>query len=231
MLGSYPHDITSYTEGFVFHNKELYESTGATDGLPRTRSLFGAVDLSTGKIKVKAELDRKKYFGEGIAFLNGKIYQLTYTTKVGFIYDASTFKELGQFSFPSKEGWGMTTDGKYLIMSDGTNVLTYLDPNGLQVVKKMEVSENNLMSAYLNELEFINGYIYANIYTTNTIVKIDTANGRVVAKLDLTPLAKNAQSIYAGSMQMNGIAFDPTTNKICITGKMWPKIYQIDFEH
>ncbi|TAL63140.1 MAG: glutaminyl-peptide cyclotransferase [Bacteroidetes bacterium] len=231
VLGSYPHDITSYTEGLVFHNNQLYESTGATDDLPQTRSLFGVVDLSTGKINVKTELDRQKYFGEGIAFLNGKIYQLTYKTKVGFIYDAATFKALGQFTFPSKEGWGLTTDSKYLIMSDGTNILTYIDPNNLQAVKKMDVSENNYTTSYLNELEYINGYIYANIYTTNTIVKIDVVNSQVIAKLDLTPLVKSAKGIYPGSLDMNGIAFDSTNNKIYVTGKMWPKIFQIDFDH
>lgn len=228
---SYPHDITSFTEGFLFHGKELYESTGATDGLPETRSLFGIVDTTTGKIKVKAELDRNEYFGEGIVFINGKVYQLTYRTKVGFIYDASTFKKEGQFTFPSEEGWGMTTDGKNLIMSDGTNIITYLNPKTFQVVKSLAVSENNYAKDYVNELELINGYIYANIWTTNTIVKIDTASGKIVSKLDLTELADNAKRLNPRSMEMNGIAYDSTSDKILVTGKMWPKIYEISFPH
>jgi glutamine cyclotransferase len=177
------------------------------------------------------EIDKKKYFGEGITFLKGKVFQLTYKTKVGFIYDATTFKKLGEFTFPSKEGWGLTTDGEHLIMSDGTNVLTYLDPHSLQVIKTIEVSENGYAKDYLNELEMINGYIYANIWTTNTIVKIDPGNGKVLGKLDLTNLATEAKEIYNGSLEMNGIAYDSALNKIYITGKLWPKIYEIKFDH
>jgi glutaminyl-peptide cyclotransferase len=229
LTGTHPHDITSFTEGFVFHKNELYESTGATGDLPQTRSLFGDVDLATGKINVKAELDKHKYFGEGIVFLNGKVYQLTYKTKIGFIYDETTFKKVGQFTFPSDEGWGLTTDGTSIIMSDGTNTLTYLNPNTMQVVRSIFVSENNYAKDLLNELEYINGYIYANIYTTNTIVKIDPQNGNINAQLDLSALAENAKNLYSGSLEMNGIAFDSSSNKIYVTGKMWPKIYEIRF--
>lgn len=231
LVGSYPHDITSFTEGLVFYNNELYESTGATDDLPQTRSLFGTVDLKTGKINTKVELDREKYFGEGIVFLKGKVYQLTYRTKIGFVYDATTFKQLGQFTFPSAEGWGMTTDGTNLIMSDGTNVLSYLDPNSLQIVKSIAVSENGYAKDYLNELEYINGFIYANVWTTNSIVKIDVNSGKIVSKLNLTSLAEDAKRVHPGSLEMNGIAFDATTDKVLVTGKMWPKIYEIKFEH
>jgi len=231
LINSYPHDTNSFTEGFVVYNNELYESTGATSELPQTKSLFGTVDLATGKINVKAELDRQRYFGEGIVFLNGKVYQLTYRTKIGFIYDATTFKKLGQFTFPSAEGWGLTTDGTSIIMSDGTNTLTYLDPNTLQVIKSIAVSENNYAKDYLNELEYINGYIYANVYTTNSIVKIDIPSGKVVAKLDLSSLAENAKSAYRGSLEMNGIAYDSIKDKIYVTGKLWPKIYEVSFNH
>lgn len=231
LTNSYPHDMNAFTEGFVFHNKELYESTGATPELAQTRSLFGVVDLKTGIINKKVELDRQKYFGEGIAFLNGKVYQLTYKTKIGFVYDASTFKKSGQFVLPTEEGWGLTTDGKRLIMSDGTNTLTYLDPATLQVVRSLPVSENNYAKDYLNELEYINGYIYANVWTTNTIVKIDTASGKVVAKLDLTSLANEAKNLHRGSLEMNGIAFDSISKKVYVTGKMWPKIYEISFQY
>jgi glutamine cyclotransferase len=155
-INSYPHDTTSFTEGFFINNGELYESTGATIELPQTKSLFGIVDLTTGKIDTKIEIDRIKYFGEGIAFLKGKIYQLTYKTKIGFVHDATTFKKIKEFTFPSKEGWGLATDGTSLIMSDGTYELTYLDPITFQTVKKVSVTENGCVKEYLNELEYIN---------------------------------------------------------------------------
>jgi len=230
-VNSYPHDTSSFTEGFLFHEGNLFESTGATSSLPQTRSLFGSVDLMTGKIDVKAELDKQKYFGEGITFLNGKVYQLTYQTKIGFVYDATTFKKIKDFTFPSEEGWGLTTDGKNLIMSDGTNTITYLDPETLLPIKTISVTENGYVKDNLNELEFINGYLYANIWTTNTIVKIDTTSGKITGEIDLTSLADEAKNIYPGSLEMNGIAYDSATDKILITGKMWPKIYEIKFRH
>ncbi len=224
---SYPHDINSFTEGLLFHNGELFESTGATSELPQTKSLFGIVDLKDGSIDTKVELDREKYFGEGITFLNEKVYQLTYKTKVGFIYDANTFKKIGDFTFASKEGWGLTTDGTNLIMSDGTNLLTYLDPNSLQVIKTISVSENGYAKDFLNELEYINGFIYANIWTTNTIVKINPNDGKIVGMLDLTSLAHEAKNIFSGSLEMNGIAYDAKEDRILVTGKLWPKIFEI----
>ena len=231
LVNSFPHDTTAFTEGFLIYNGKLYESTGASRELPQTRSLFGVIDLKTGKIEKKVELDKTMYFGEGIAFLNGKVYQLTYKTKVGFIYDSNSFKKLGEFTFPSDEGWGMTTDDKNLIMSDGTHKLTYLDPNTLQATKTLSVSENGYVKEKLNELEFINGYIYANIWMTNTIVKINPENGNVVGLLDLTSLADEAKNVYPWSQEMNGIAYDSSTDKIYVTGKLWPKIYEIKFNH
>jgi glutaminyl-peptide cyclotransferase len=227
-VNSYPHDTSAFTEGLLFHNGKLFESTGAAQEIPQTRSLFGIVDLKTGKIDVKVEIDRNKYFGEGIVFLNGNVYQLTYQTKVGFVYDAVTFKKIKEFPLPTAEGWGMTTDGSSLIMSDGTDKLTYLDPSSLLVTKTLLVTENGNATFNINELEYIKGFIYANIWQTNTMVKIDPANGAVVAKLDLSALAYQAQSIYRGSLEMNGIAYDSTTNHLFVTGKMWPKIFEIE---
>jgi len=231
VLNIYPHDTTSFTEGLLMHGGELYESTGYTDEIPYTRSLFGMVDLKTGHIGVKAELDKNKYFGEGIVFLKGKVYQLTYKTRVGFIYDANTFKKLGDFSYPSAQGWGMTTDGAYLIMSDSTPDLRYLDPVNFKLVKSLRVTENNTPVDQVNELEYINGFIYANRYTKNYILKIDPATGRVVGKLDLSSLAQQARNKYPGSLEMNGIAFDSAADKVYITGKLWPDIYAIRFPH
>jgi glutamine cyclotransferase len=225
----YPHDISSFTEGFLFHEGKLFESTGATDNLPQTRSLFGIVDLKTGKIDVKAELDRNIYFGEGIVFLNNKIFQLTYKNQIAFVYDGKTYKNIGKFNYTNREGWGLTTDGKSLIMSDGTSYLTFLNPENFAVEKVLDVAENDFVVENLNELEYINGFIYANIWTTNTIVKIDPATGDVVGKMDLSSLSLESKTKHPGSLEMNGIAYDPASGKILVTGKMWPTIYEIKF--
>ncbi len=225
-VAEYPHDQKSFTEGLLFHQGKLYESSGASNA-PGTRSLFGEVDLNTGEIDVKAELDPQTYFGEGITFLNGRVYQLTYTSKKGFIYDASTFELLREFNIPSKEGWGMTTDGEHLIMSDGTHYLSYLDPNTLKVIKKLKVTEGYYNKDNLNELEYVNGYIYANIWMVNEIVKVDPANGHIVGRVDLSAYATDAKNFYSESMDMNGIAYHPENGSFFITGKLWPKIYEI----
>ena len=231
IAATFPHDTLSFTEGFLFHEGQLFESTGSPENLPYTRSVFGIVDLKTGKIDKKAELDRSVYFGEGIVFANNKVIQLTYKNQLGFIYDANTFKKSGQFSYSNKEGWGLTFDGANIIMSDGTNTLTYLDPNTLKPTKTLAVSENGYAADYLNELEFINGFIYANVWTTNKIVKIDPANGKIVGKLDFVSLMHEVKNKYPNSSELNGIAFDAANNKIYVTGKLWPSIYQIEFPH
>lgn len=225
-----PHDTTSFTEGFLVKDGQLYESTGSPQDLLFTRSVFGPVD-KTGKINVKGELDRNKYFGEGIVILKDKLYQLTYKNRQGFVYDAKTFKKIKDFSYNNAEGWGLTTDGTYLIMSDGTSTLTYLDPESLAVVKTVNVTEDGYQRQYLNELEYINGSIYANIWTTNHIVKIDPKTGNVTGKLDLDKVFTDAQNRYAKSIDMNGIAYDAQADKIYITGKLWPVIYELDFAH
>ncbi len=226
-----PHDTTSFTEGLLFHNNLLFESTGSPDNLPQTKSTFGIVNLKTGKIDSKVELDKSEFFGEGIVFFNNKVYQLTYKNQIGFIYDSKTYKQLGRFSFQNKEGWGFTTDGKFLIMSDGTNNLTYLDPVNLKVVKTLSVSNTGYAEDFLNELEYIKGYIYANIWTKNYIVKIDPINGKVVGLLNLSFLTDEAKSKNKNSEVINGIAFDSISDKIYVTGKLWPNIYQIEFPH
>jgi glutamine cyclotransferase len=253
VVKAYPHDTSAYTEGFLFHNGQLYESTGTEYlSMPHTRrSLFGSVDLTTGKIDPKAELDRTKYFGEGIVFLHDKVYQLTWKTKIGFIYDAKTFKKLGEFTFPSKEGWGMTTDGKYIIMSDGSNNITYLDPDSthpeqvtivyddsskivktlpsLKLIKILGVRDNNGYVGGINELELIHGYLYANVYYKNNIIKIDPSSGMVVGLMNFDSLVHEAGTKYADAEVLNGIAYDSTTGKVYITGKLWPNIYEIKF--
>ena len=228
-----PHDTNSFTEGLLVHNGRLFESTGhpPDDDLPQTRSLFGITDIKTGKIDVKAELDKYKYFGEGIAILNNKIYQLTLTNKVGYIYDATSFKKQGEFAFANKEGWGLTTDGVNLIMSDGTGSLTYLDPTTLKAVKTLPVAKNGIAVDSLNELEYIKGFIYANVWLTNTIIKINPANGEVTGIIDLNSLTAEAKNKYPGALELNGIAYDALADKTYVTGKIWPNIYQIAFPH
>lgn len=231
LVKSFPHDTTSFTEGLFVHEGKLYESTGSPEAMPRTRSVIGIVNMQTGVIDAKTELDRKKYFGEGVVLLKNKIYQLTYKNRKGFIYDAGTFKKLGEFDFPSMEGWGLTTDGSLLIMSDGSSHLTYLDPGTLKPVKSIVVMDENGPVKYLNELEYIKGYLYANVYETSQIIKIDPANGKVLGKLDLYALVDEARAEYGASQEMNGIAYDSTNDRVFITGKMWPNIYQIRFDH
>lgn len=229
VVKTYPHDTTCFTEGFLFHEGKLFESSGAPEYLPQTRSAFGIADLEKGKLNVKGELDKNQYFGEGIVIVNNRLYQLTYLKQTCFIYDAKNFQRLGQFSYQNKQGWGMTTEGKHLIMSDGTNVLTYLDPKDYHVAKELSVSENGFALDYLNELELIDGYIYANVWMKNTIVKIDTASGQVVGKLDLTTLCNEAKKKNKNSLELNGIAYDSISKRILVTGKLWPEVYEIKF--
>jgi glutaminyl-peptide cyclotransferase len=230
VMSELPHDTTAYTEGFLFHDGQLYESTGTDADMPESRrSLFGTVDLATGKINPKVEIDRNKYFGEGIAFVNGKVYQLTYKTKLGFIYDAKTFKKLGEFTFPSKEGWGMTTNGSDLIMDDGSSNITWLDPNTFRQIKVLGVTDNNGPVGNLNELELIKGYLYANQWQTNYILKIDTGSGKVVGKLNFDSVVGEVMNKFPGAEVLNGIAYDSTTGKVYVTGKLWPNIFEIKF--
>ncbi len=231
LVTKHPHDINAFTEGLLFYNGQLFESTGATQELPQTKSLFGSVDMKTGVINTKAELDKNIYFGEGIVVLKDKFYQVTYKNQQGFIYDAKSFKKLGQFNYANKEGWGLTTDGTSVIMSDGSEVLTFFNPDGMTVAKTLVVSNNGYIEEYLNELEYINGFIYANVWLKNYIVKINPENGKVVGTLDLSGIEANAKTTNPLAKEMNGIAFDAATNKIYVTGKMWANIYEIDFKH
>lgn len=231
LVTKHPHDVNAFTEGLLFYNGQLFESTGATQELPQTKSLFGSVDMKTGVINTKAELDKNIYFGEGIVVLKDKFYQVTYKNQQGFIYDAKSFKKLGQFNYANKEGWGLTTDGTSVIMSDGSEVLTYFNPDGMTVAKTLVVSNNGYIEEYLNELEYINGFIYANVWLKNYIVKINPENGKVVGTIDLSGIEGNAKTTNPQAKEMNGIAFDAATNKIYVTGKMWANIYEIDFKH
>ncbi len=227
----FPHDTNLFTEGLLFHDGKLYESTGSPQGLPQARSVIGIIDSVTGKMDVKAEIDRTKYFGEGIVFFNDKLYQLTYKNNIGFIYDAKSFKQLGTFHYSNKEGWALTTDGVNIIMSDGTDKLTFLNPENLQPVKTLSVTENGIPVENVNELEYIKGFIYSNVWKTDIILKIDINTGKVVGKIDLSSLASQERKSNPNAEVLNGIAYDSANDKIYVTGKLWSKIYQISFQH
>lgn len=231
VINSFPHDTSLFTEGFLIHDGKLYESTGSPENLLNTRSVICTDDLNTGKIDKKVEIDKSKYFGEGIVFLRDKLYQITYKNQLGFIYNATTYKQIGKFKFSNLEGWGLTTNGVELIMSDGTDILTFLSPDNLKPVRSLRVTESGLPLISLNELEYIKGFIYANVWNTNNIVKVDPTSGRVVGTLDLSSINNEAKYRNPRADVLNGIAFDSTSDKIFITGKLWSNIYQINFAH
>jgi glutamine cyclotransferase len=217
----WPHDPEAFTQGLLIHNGELFESTGQFG-----TSWIGIVDINTGKVDKKVILD-KQYFGEGIAILNNKIFQLTWQNKVGFVYDLKTYKKLKDFRFDSfaKEGWGLTHDNVNLIMSDGTNNLHYLDTVTLEVVKSVKVTDDNGPVKNLNELEYIEGFVFANVWQTNLILKIDPNTGKVVGRIDLSKLASDARKASPQVDVLNGIAWHPETKSVLVTGKNWPNIY------
>ena len=231
VTGYLPHDTALFTEGLLVHNGQIFESTGSPEEFPDAESLVGIINPFTGKMDQKIRLDKEKYFGEGIAFLKDKLYQLTYLNQKGFIYDTATFKKTGEFSFASKQGWGLTTDGTHLIMDDGSDVLTFLDPSTLKSAKTLKVTMNGIPRDSLNELEYIKGYIYANVWYTNYILKIDPATGKVIARLDLSSIVADARNKNPRANVLNGIAYDPASGRIYVVGKRWPNIYQINFPH
>ncbi|MCZ6522059.1 MAG: glutaminyl-peptide cyclotransferase [Bacteroidetes bacterium] len=214
----YPHDTTAFTQGLVYHQGKLYESTGRD-------SWIGEIDLDTGKPDIKVQLD-KTYFGEGITILNDKVYQLTWRNKKGFIYDLNTFETLGEFTY-DHEGWGITNDGQNLIISDGTNKLYFVEPHQFGLVRELFVVDEETEVNYLNELEYIDGHIYANQWKTDFILKIDPLNGQVVGKINLSSITTEIKEISKGADVLNGIAYDNETKNLLITGKLWPKLYAI----
>lgn len=211
------HDTQAWTQGLLIHNGKLFESTG------QKQSYIGIVDIKTGKPDKKVVLD-DKFFGEGIAILNNKIYQLTWQNKVGFIYDLKTFGKIGEFKYET-EGWGLTHDNHHLIMSDGTEKLIFLDTLSLKPVKTLRVKDGNGFVTKLNELEYMEGFILANQWETNRILKIDPNSGEVVGELDLTPLAREAKLDNPRADVLNGIAYHPNTKLLIVTGKFWPSTY------
>ena len=219
VLAEYAHDTGAYTQGLFFHDGGFYESTGQFG-----QTTFRKVDLQTGKVLRRLTFGRK-YFGEGSVMLDGKLYMLTWTNKVAFVYDAATLEYLQTYSYP-REGWGLTTDGKSLIASDGSSKIYYLSPD-FKLEKTLNVTVNGRPLKYLNELEWIDGRIWANVYTTDMIVIIDPATGEVEAKIDCTGLLPDKLR-GPDTDVLNGIAQDPETGKIYLTGKNWPRLYEIE---
>jgi glutamine cyclotransferase len=215
----YPHDPGAFTQGLVFTDGKLYEGTGQEG-----RSSLRDVELQTGHVVKKVDLP-EPYFGEGIALLNNKIYQLTWQHQVGFIYDAQKFEQLGKFNY-SGEGWGLTTDGHSLILSDGTNRIRFLDPDSFNVTKTIAVLDGKLPVNELNELEYVNGEIYANIWHDQRIATIDPQTGHVTGWIDLTGLLPPGD-VQDEEAVLNGIAYDPAGNRLFVTGKLWPRLFEI----
>lgn len=230
VVNKYPHDTSYFTEGLEFYKGQLLESSGGNADESPYPSEMGIANLQTGVVTSKAKLDKTKYFGEGITVFNNKLYQLTWVSGVGFIYDANTFQKLGEFKIPAKEGWGLTHDSANIIMSDGTSNLYYLEPETLKQLNILRVTDNNGPIPNINELEYINGYIYANQWETPYILKIDPSTGIVVGRLDLDNLQKEATATRPGADVLNGIAYDSATGKMLVTGKRWPFIYEIKIQ-
>ena len=223
IIKSYPHNIEHFTEGLEIRNGFLYEGTGQEGS-----SAIYKTDLSTWKIIKEYKLDNQ-YFGEGITILNGKLYQLTYKSQIGFVRDANTFESIKIWNYKNEQGWGLTNDGKYLIMSDGTEFLYYIDPLTLKEIKKIQVCNNEGIVQNINELEYINGEIWANLWMTDNIVIIDPKTGKIVSEINLKGLlSTNVFNQKSPVDVLNGIAYDHEKNKIYVTGKLWPKIFEIE---
>ena len=216
VIKEYPHDRSAYTQGLFFHDGNLYESTGQLG-----ESSFRIVDLESGKPIRKLGFERK-YFGEGSVILNDRMYMLTWTNKVAFVYDAATLKYIKTYAYP-REGWGLTADGKCLIASDGSAFLYFMDGD-FNVQRKVKVTMNDRPVRLLNELEWINGKIWANVYTTDMILIINPSSGKVEGVVDCSGLLPR-QLRNDDTDVLNGIAVKD--GRIFITGKNWPRLYEI----
>ena len=219
IVNIWPHDSNAFTQGLILMDGKLLESTGEEG-----RSSLRRVELETGKVLKKVDVP-VPYFAEGIAVLNGKVYQLTWQQGLGFIYDAQTFDRVGQFPY-SGEGWGLTTDGQSLILSDGSSRIRFINPADFKVTKTINVLDGNRPIDQLNELEYVNGEIYANVWHSNRIATIDPQTGHVNAWIDLNGLMQPGE-LQDPEAVLNGIAYDQANNKLFVTGKLWPRLFEI----
>ncbi|PKN20985.1 MAG: glutamine cyclotransferase [Deltaproteobacteria bacterium HGW-Deltaproteobacteria-6] len=216
---AYPHDTGAFTQGLFFYQGYFYESTGLND-----KSTLVRKEVITGKILQEIRIP-PEYFCEGIVLFKNKIYQLTWQNETVLIYDARSFREIRKIKYHG-EGWGLTSDGKYLLMSNGSSNITFHDPDSFKVVRKIQVRDGNAEVGKLNELEFIKGEIWANIYMEDLIVRISPKNGRVNGWIDLSAL-RSYLPMNARVDVINGIAYDAKEDRIFVTGKYWPKVFEI----
>ncbi|MGE0126934.1 MAG: glutaminyl-peptide cyclotransferase [Blastocatellales bacterium] len=219
VVNAYPHDPNAFTQGLVFHQGALYESTGLNGA-----SSLRQVELETGKVMKKIDVPAV-FFAEGLALFNNRLYQLTWQSQQGFIYDLDSFNMIRGFSYAG-EGWGLTHDSRSLIMSDGTNHIRFLNPDTLEVLRVIAVQDNGREITQLNELEYIKGEIYANIWQTDRIARVDPQSGRVTAWINLSGLLSPEDRSRSVDV-LNGIAYDPASDRLFVTGKLWPKLFEI----
>ena len=220
IVNTYPHDPGAFTQGLVFVDDVLYEGTGL-----RGRSSLRKIDLKTGNILLIRQLPAW-FFGEGITIYDDRIIQLTWRARVGFVYDKHTFQLLAKFNYPT-EGWGITHDGSSLIMSDGTSTLYLLDPQTFQEVGRIEVHTRDGPVSRLNELEYVQGEIYANVWQTDRIARISPETGEVTGWIDLERLLRPEDRARRVDV-LNGIAYDVKNDRLFVTGKLWPKLFEIE---
>lgn len=215
----YPHDAGAFTQGLFFYQGHFYESTGLYG-----KSVLARKDIQTGKTLREIRLP-DKYFGEGIALLKGKIYQLTWRERTVFVYEADSLKRTDQFACPG-EGWGLTTDGRHLLMSDGSSAITFRDPDTFAVIRAITVHDGDTPVGGLNELEYIAGEIWAVVFMQDVIARISPADGRVASWVDLSSLRRLIQPHVQADV-LNGIAYDAKTGRVFVTGKFWPQLFEI----
>ena len=218
VIATYPHDPEAFTQGLQYVDGVLYEGTGLNG-----RSTLRRVDLETGTVEQQIDLD-DQYFGEGIYVLDDHIYQLTWQSNVAFLYDRESFELLDQFSYPT-EGWGLTYDGQDLLMSDGSATIFRRDPETFEEVGRIEVTEGDVPVNRLNELEYVDGALWANIWLTDEVVIIEPNSGHVTGRVDFSGLLSNEAA--AGADVLNGIAYDAENDRIFVTGKLWPTLFEV----
>jgi glutamine cyclotransferase len=220
VVAAYPHDPGAFTQGLFIKGGALYESTGLEG-----RSSLRKVRLETGEVLQKVDLP-PEVFGEGIAPYQDKIIALTWRSQIGFVFDARTFRRLKRFTYAG-EGWGLTSDGKRLIMSDGTDELRFLDPKSLKETGRLKVTHKGEPLRHLNELEWIDGEVFANVWMTNSIVRIDPKSGAVTAVINAKSLSEALGGSVGPDAVLNGIAWDAEQRRLFLTGKTWPKLFEV----
>ncbi len=219
VVQSWPHDPDAYTQGLLWHDGRMFESTGVVG-----KSSIREVDYQTGRVLRKHDVP-EPYFGEGIVIMGKDLYEITWTSGIAFVYDAQTFEKKRQYTYEG-EGWGLTTDGTSIVMSDGTSAIRFRDPATFAVVRTISVTDHGTPVTQLNELEWVKGEIWANVYQSDQIARIDPATGNVTGWIDLSGLLPKLDRTGSEDV-LNGIAYDAKADRYFVTGKLWPKLYEI----